>query len=334
MFGAYIWGSFADTRGRIPALILCQACNGLFIVGSSVSQSLWFLILMRFLSGLGEGGTVPLVYTYVIELLPVKRRARMTAILSSTYMIGQTGIAGLAWLVLPHTEWTWRISNFTFNYWRIFLLISSVPIILSLFLFMLFPESPRYLVQVNKIAQAKSVIRYMFRKNQPKKAYDSTYTIQCEVEGESTNSIAALQLNSYYGLTMWFPTMIQRMDESKATSVCAVTSLTSNKTLCDFSDETKVYFDTFLQAAANLPGHLIYFLLVNSVGRKPIIGVSMVLTAISVFFIWLVSSPTGSIVMSCVFAGVTIVTWDAIALVTVEIFPLKSDQLQGVYRMP
>jgi len=41
-----------------------------------------------------EGGTVPLVYTYVIELLPVKRRARMTAILSSTYMIGQTGIAG------------------------------------------------------------------------------------------------------------------------------------------------------------------------------------------------------------------------------------------------
>jgi len=81
---------------------------------------------------------------------------------------------------------------------------------------------------------------------------------------------------------MWFPTMIQRMDESKATSVCAVTSLTSNKTLCDFSDETKVYcdfsdetkvyFDTFLQAAANLPGHLIYFLLVNSVGRKPIIG--------------------------------------------------------------
>jgi len=52
-------------------------------------------------------------------------------------------------------------------------------------------------------------------------------------------------------------------------------------------------------------------------------GVSMVLTAISVFFIWLVSSPTGSIVMSCVFAGVTIVTWDAIALVTVEMFPSK-----------
>jgi len=64
MFGAYIWGSFADARGRIPALILCQACNGLFIVGSSVSQSLWFLILMRFLSGLGLVSSL----TMVLEL--------------------------------------------------------------------------------------------------------------------------------------------------------------------------------------------------------------------------------------------------------------------------
>lgn len=53
MIGGYFWGSLADVKGRIRVVILCQACNALFTVASSLSQSLWFLIFMRFFSGFG-----------------------------------------------------------------------------------------------------------------------------------------------------------------------------------------------------------------------------------------------------------------------------------------
>jgi len=49
----------------------------------------------------------------------------------------------------------------------------------------------------------------------------------------------------------------------------------------------------------------------------------MILTGISVFFIWFVSSHTGSIVLSCVFAGVSVVSWNATSLLTTEIFPTE-----------
>jgi len=53
LVGSYVCGTLADTHGRLPALVLCQACNGLFTVGSAASQSLWVLTLTKALSGFG-----------------------------------------------------------------------------------------------------------------------------------------------------------------------------------------------------------------------------------------------------------------------------------------
>jgi len=71
---------------------------------------------------------------------------------------------------------------------------------------------------------------------------------------------------------MWFPIMIQRMDESNATSVCGAPIAPSNKTKCDNTDQTSVYIDTFIQAVANIPGHVVYLLLIDTVGRKLLLG--------------------------------------------------------------
>jgi len=53
IIGSYFWGTFADIKGRIKALLLCQLVNAVFIVLSSVSQNLPFLICMRLFSGFG-----------------------------------------------------------------------------------------------------------------------------------------------------------------------------------------------------------------------------------------------------------------------------------------
>jgi len=49
----------------------------------------------------------------------------------------------------------------------------------------------------------------------------------------------------------------------------------------------------------------------------------MILNAVSVFFIWFVSSPTGSIVMSCVFTALSRLSGDVAHLVNAELFPTK-----------
>ncbi|XP_067941635.1 synaptic vesicle glycoprotein 2C-like [Watersipora subatra] len=350
-FGSYFWGGIADIKGRIKTLMICQAINSLFIIGSGLSQSLWFLILMRLISGFGVGGTIPLIFVYTVETLPAKNRGRMTGLLSCTFMVGQVLVAGMAWLIIP-MDWSWNPSpGFTLNGWRIFLFVSAIPAFTSLLLFIIFPESPRYLIGRNRMTEAKKAIRYIYRWNGNKEIYDDSYTIKrpaevakskgcCgtlkQIAKNSWNLVALEKVRprflysssimfclsfSYYGLTMWFPTLITRMQASNASSVCDDILPAVNKTNCVIGDQNVVYTDTFLQAVSSFPGNLLYLALVDVIGRRVLTGVSMILTAVAVFFIWLIQSYTGSIIMSCVFSAITAISRNAMALLSTEIFP-------------
>ncbi|KAF6019374.1 hypothetical protein EB796_022341 [Bugula neritina] len=165
LVGSFVWGSIADIKGRIPVLVLCEIINTLFAIGASTSQSLWFLTVMRFFWGVGLGGSVCVTSTYVIEFLPIKNRGRYMLTLPGSFSMGLLLIAGLAWLIIPHEEWTWYIQGYTFNSWRLFLLVTAVPAIVSIPLLLTLPESPRYLVQVNKIRKAKTILQYVYKKN-------------------------------------------------------------------------------------------------------------------------------------------------------------------------
>lgn len=73
---------------------------------------------------------------------------------------------------------------------------------------------------------------------------------------------------------MWFPTLFDRMEHSNGQSVCDITPNKNDTKAdpCDHSDESKVYYDTFLQAISGVPGNLFYFLLIDRIGRKLFIG--------------------------------------------------------------
>lgn len=98
-----------------------------------------------------------------------------------------------------------------------------------------------------------------------------TYIYLLSVNMESI-LCSSILFYSYYGLTMWFPTLFDRLEESSGQSVC---DLSPNQTLpdrCDHRKEGQVYFDTLLQAISTLPGNLLYFLFIDRVGRKLFVG--------------------------------------------------------------
>lgn len=72
---------------------------------------------------------------------------------------------------------------------------------------------------------------------------------------------------------MWFPTLLERMEASQGTSVCDDKLPAANTSKCDGDlSNNAVYFDTFLQAVSSLPGNVLYFLLVDVIGRKLLTG--------------------------------------------------------------
>ena len=101
------------------------------------------LLVLRFVTGLGLGGELPVASTLVAEVAPVKQRGRMLVLLESFWAYGWILAAVIGYLVIP--EYGWRIA----------FLIGALPALYVLVLRRRLPESPRYLLRKGRNAEAR-----------------------------------------------------------------------------------------------------------------------------------------------------------------------------------
>ena len=118
MIGGYVWGSLGDTLGRKTVLINAMVVNTVAGFLSSLSQDYYLFMLLRFLSGVGVGGSIPVVWTYYAEFQPSSRRGAALSVLASFWMVGNLTVAASAWLIIPHDIGWNDPAAFKYNSWR------------------------------------------------------------------------------------------------------------------------------------------------------------------------------------------------------------------------
>ncbi|XP_072020579.1 synaptic vesicle glycoprotein 2C-like isoform X2 [Amphiura filiformis] len=123
----------------------------------------------------------------------------------------------------------------------------------------------------------------------------------------------------FYGLWMWFPQLFQEAETQG--SVCVKSGANITKPDNSTGPDTQIYTDAFYTSLANLPGNLITIILMDVVGRKAILCSSLVLSGVGVFFIYLVKTRTQVLIMSCLFSGISVMAWNAISVLGVEMYP-------------
>ena len=93
-FGAIFMGAAADRIGRRPAFLLNLGIYSLFTLAGAFSPNARFLIVTRFLAGIGIGAQIPLSDAYLSELLPASVRGKL---ISLAYTIGFCGVPVIGW---------------------------------------------------------------------------------------------------------------------------------------------------------------------------------------------------------------------------------------------
>ncbi|MGH7922149.1 MAG: MFS transporter, partial [Candidatus Dormibacteraceae bacterium] len=115
----------------------------IYLLGSGISgfsPNLWFMILFRFIAGLGIGGEYTAINSAIDELIPSKYRGRVDITINATYWLG----AMIGSVVAPQLLNT---SFFAQNLgWRIGFFIGPVIGIFIIFIRRGIPESPRWLM--------------------------------------------------------------------------------------------------------------------------------------------------------------------------------------------
>lgn len=249
MIGGYVWGCLGDIYGRRNVLMVSLMVNALSGFGSSLVQTFPTFLFFRFVSGLGVGGSIPLVWAYISEFQPPHRRGAALSIIASFWMIGNILVAVFALVTIPY-DIRLEAPGFVYNSWRVFLTICAFPALIIAILMLWLPESPMFLLMKDRKDETLDVLRKMYSRNTGRQPY--TYPIKLlstsglKVQKDTTQncwgsfsstvlqtwhhtkamfsrslifvSTVMLIINftiqfGYYGLWLWFPELFNRLQQ-------------------------------------------------------------------------------------------------------------------------
>lgn len=135
MIGAMIFGPLGDQVGRKPILLVSFAMVGLFTLLTGFSETSEQLLVLRFLTGLGLGGTVPNAIALTAEYAPMRHRAALVTLTFAGFPLG-AGLGGLA--VGPLIE--------DIGWQAVFFVGGALPLLLCIVTLWLLPESLQFLI--------------------------------------------------------------------------------------------------------------------------------------------------------------------------------------------
>lgn len=130
--GAVVGGRLADSIGRKAVLASSVALFGIFSLFTARAGDISGLTWMRFLTGLGLGGALPMMLAYVAE---TARSGRQSASVAMVYAATPFGGALASWLSLELPGAQWR---------TIFLVGGILPLIVALAMLFFLDESVAY----------------------------------------------------------------------------------------------------------------------------------------------------------------------------------------------
>ena len=138
--GGVLFGRLGDRVGRVKAMTLSvlvyAVCSGL----CGFAAEPWHLAVLRFLGALGMGGEWALGVALVMELFADTPRGKLAGAIGAAGNLGYAVVAVVALSLnqMPTFEFA-GASN-----WRLLMFLGALPAVLTLFLRLFVPESPRW----------------------------------------------------------------------------------------------------------------------------------------------------------------------------------------------
>lgn len=146
--GALMAGKLADKHGRRFMLIICAILFGVSGIGAGFSHQLYVFIVFRLIGGLGVGAAALVSPMYIAETAPSSIRGRLVAFYQLAIVFGILLAYFVNYLfdgVGPH-NWRWMFAS------------QAVPSLLFMFMLLLVPETPRWLIKAGRKKEAAIIL--------------------------------------------------------------------------------------------------------------------------------------------------------------------------------
>ncbi|WP_312708660.1 sugar porter family MFS transporter [Stenotrophomonas sp.] len=160
--GAFVAGRLGDLLGRRSVLIISAVLFLLSALGAGAAHASWLFVAARMVGGFAVGAASVMSPAYIAEVASARYRGKLAtvqqmAIISglfaaflSNYLLARAAGASTEPLWLGQEAWRWM-------FW-----MQAIPSLLFLVLLLTIPESPRFLVAKGRHAQAEAVLARLY----------------------------------------------------------------------------------------------------------------------------------------------------------------------------
>jgi sugar porter (SP) family MFS transporter len=316
MIGAIVGGAVADRIGRRATLVWAA---GIFILGSvlaPLSTDVAMLIVARAIIGIGIGFTSVTAPVYVSELAPPQSRGMLIGLYQFALTLG---------IALADFVGYWLAAQ---QAWRLMFGLAVVPTLFFLLVILTVPESPRWLFAHGSPQDAEAVLH----------SYTDNAGVQ-QFLADIEEGLKTPMEQSWSAL--WSPAV--RGPLFIAVGLTVLQQVTGINTIIYYgprifelagsASHASAIFATLLVAVVNALATIVGILLVDRIGRKPLLyvgvsGMTIALFALSFSFSHngAVGASLGAVAIACLMVYITCFAFSlgAIAWILVaEVFPLR-----------
>jgi SP family galactose:H+ symporter-like MFS transporter len=316
MIGAIVGGAVADRIGRRATLVWAA---GIFILGSvlaPLSTDVAMLIVARAIIGIGIGFTSVTAPVYVSELAPPQSRGMLIGLYQFALTLG---------IALADFVGYWLAAQ---QAWRLMFGLAVVPTLFFLLVILTVPESPRWLFAHGSPRDAEAVLH----------SYTDNAGAQ-QFLADIEEGLRTPMEQSWSAL--WSPAV--RGPLFIAVGLTVLQQVTGINTIIYYgprifelagsASHASAIFATLLVAVVNVLATIVGILLVDRIGRKPLLyvgvsGMTIALFALSFSFSHngAVGASLGAVAIACLMVYITCFAFSlgAIAWILVaEVFPLR-----------
>lgn len=306
MIGAALFGRLADRFGRRNVLLVTVACDAVFGLASVFAPDFTVLLVLRFLTGMAVGGTLPVDYAMMAEFLPPKNRGRWLVLLEGFWAIGTVAVAVVAWIAAEMG---------VADAWRWIFLATALPALIGIWLRFLVPESPMYLLKSGRAEAATAVVNRMLRANgRPVLPVGVVLELPEAVPSPGLFS-PALRRRTLLMLSVWFLVSV---------SYYGVFTWLPAELAADGFGFVRGYGFLVVVALAQIPGYALAAYGVEAWGRRPTLIGFLLLSALGCGLFVVASHgvliAAAILLMSFALLG----SWGALYAFTPELYPTQS----------
>jgi sugar porter (SP) family MFS transporter len=277
--GALSAGSLGQRYGSREMLRLTAILYLVSSIGCALAPGWSFLLIARFIGGLGIGGSSVLGPVYIAELAPARIRGRLVGTFQINIVVGILLAYLSNYLItlanLGATEWRWKLG------------VAAIPA--AFFFGMLFgiPRSARWLTTQSRFAEAKEVLELMGSPNSEAELADIRDSLHLDLSQKTASLFERTRGSFRYGKPIFL-----------AIAVAAFNQLSGINAILYYLNDIFATagfsrVSSSLQAVAigamNLLATLLGMVLIDRVGRKMLLligaaGTALCLSVVAAIF--------------------------------------------------